>query len=347
MSMSEDGKGTEHSRPTRLGWQTPAWVGGVVFLGILSIVFLYAYGDPRPTFVEAEKIGGDALSIPTITPGEQYYRIRAEYIPLAPARETADPIGQLWASLFGEAVSEAGAASVKLRLSHPVPLSIARDQDGFILLDTSTVSPASGATTPYMARRAADKVELRLDVEPMEGAVAGLIPGIMRSFGGSGKAFSGWVSVFADESSSSVRRLDGTNSLMPVRDFSGRAVAAVRVSLETRRSMLFGDYFSGNGFENLVVSGATATDRRDAVLSLIKRNIEAGFGDSGFKNALLERAKAAFDVSASEDADASCRRVYSELNDGMGLSSQDAAGIAFLAKYDPKTSYARIWCLSI
>jgi hypothetical protein len=341
MSVSEDGKGTGRSRPTSLGSQTFAWVGGVVFLGILSIVLLYAYGDPRPTFVDAAKIGGDAPAMPTIAPGEQYYRIRAEYIPLAPARATADPIGQLWASMFGEAVSEAGAASVKLRLSHPMPLSIARDQDGFILLDTSTISPASGATTPYMVRRAADKVELRLDVEPMEGAVAGLIPGLMRSFGGSGKAFSGWVAVFADDSSSGVRRLDRTNSLMLIRDFSGRAVGAVRVSLETRHSMLFGDYFSSDGFEKLIVSGATVADRRDAVLSLIERNIDAGFGDSGFKNTLLERAKAAFEASASEDADALCRRVYSELNVGLGLSSQDAAGIAFLAKYDPKTPVDR------
>ena len=111
ISVSEDGKGTERSQPASLGWQTSAWVGGVVFLAFLSIVLIYAYGDPRPSFVEAAKIGGDAPSIPTIAPGEQYYRIRAEYIPLAPARATADPIGQLWASLFGKMVSAAGAAS--------------------------------------------------------------------------------------------------------------------------------------------------------------------------------------------------------------------------------------------
>ena len=341
ISVSEDGKGTERSQPASLGWQTSAWVGGVVFLAFLSIVLIYAYGDPRPSFVEAAKIGGDAPSIPTIAPGEQYYRIRAEYIPLAPARATADPIGQLWASVFGKMVSAAGAASVKLRLSHPASLSIARDQDGYILLDTSSVSPASGATTPYMARRAADKVELRLDVVPLESAATGLLPGLMRSFGGNGKAFSGWVSVFADEASPGIRKLDDTNSLMPVRDFSGRAVGAVRVSLETRSSMLFGEFFSTNGFENLVVSGASAADRRNAVLSLIERNVDAGFGDSGFKNTLLERTKAAFELSASEDADASCRGVYSALSKDMGLTSQDAAGIAFLARYDPATPIDR------
>jgi len=335
--MSEDGKGTERSRSGSFGWQTPAWFGGVVFLGFMSIVLIYAYGDPRPTFVEATQIAGDAPSIPTIAPGEQYYRIRSEYIPLAPARETADPIGQFWASLFGKTVSEAGAASVKLRLSHPASLSIARDQDGYILLDTSSVSPASGATTPFMARRAADKVELRLDVLPMDSAATGLLPRLMRSFGGNGKAFSGWISVFADEASPGIRKLDDTNSLMPVRDFGGRVVGAVRVSLETRRSMLFGEFFSTNGFQELVVSGASITDRRNAVLSLIERNVEAGFGGSGYKNTLLKRAKAAFEASTSEDADASCRSVYSTLSNDMGLTSQDAAGIAFLARYDSAT----------
>jgi hypothetical protein len=339
--MSEDGKGAERSRPESFGWQTPAWVGGVVFFGFLSIVLIYAYGDPRPTFVEAAKIGGDAPSIPTIAPGEQYYRIRTEYIPLAPAHETADPIGQLWASLFGKTVSEVGAASVKLRLSHPASLSIARDQDGYILLDTSSVSPASGATTPFMTRRAGDKVELRLDVLPMDSAATGLLPGLMRSFGGNGKAFSGWISVFADEASPGIRKLDDTNSLMAVRDFSGRAVGAVRVSLETRRSMLFGEFFSTNGFKDLIVSGASVTDRRNAVLSLIERNVEAGFGDSSYKNTRLERAKAAFEASTSEDADASCRSVYSTLSNDMGLTSQDAAGIAFLARYDPATPIGR------
>ena len=101
--------------------------------------------------------------------------------------------------------------------------------------------------------------------------------------------------------------------------------------------MLFGEFFSTNGFENLVVSGASAADRRNAVLSLIERNVDAGFGDSGFKNTLLERAKAAFELSASEDADASCRGLYSALSKYMGLTSQDAAGIAFLARYDPAT----------
>jgi hypothetical protein len=334
--MLEGGKGTERSRLASLGWKIPAWIGGVVFLGIFSIVLLYAYGDPRPTFVEAAEIGSDAPSIPTIAPGELYYRIRAKYIPMAPARETADPIGQLWASLFGETVSEAGAASVKLRLSHPGPLSIVRDQDGYILLNIITASPTSDVTTPFMTRRATDKVELRLDVEPLEGAAAGLMVGLMRSFGGSGRAFSGWVSVFADGPSPGIRKLDGTNSLMPIRDFSGRVVAAVRVSLETRRSMLFENYFSGNGFENFVALGASTADRRNAVLSLIERNFETGFGESGFKKALLERARAAFNL-ADNDADASCRRVYSDLSEGMGMSLQDAAGIAFLARYNPTT----------
>lgn len=303
-------------------------------MGILSIIFLYVYGDPRLTSVEASKIDGNVPSIPTVVPGELYYRIRTEYIPLAPASETVDPIGQLWASLFEETVSEAGVASVKLRLSHPAPLSIARDQDGYILLDTSTASPASGATTPYMTRRATDKVELRLHVEPMEGAAMSLLPSLMRSFGGSGRAFSGWVSVFADGRSPGIRKLDGTNPLMLVRDFSGRSVAAVRVSLETRRSMLFRNYFSSSGFENLIASDASTADRRDAVLSLIEVNVETGFGGSSFKNALLERTKMAFDVTG-EDADASCRRVYSDLSEGMGMTFQDAAGIAFLARYDP------------
>jgi hypothetical protein len=332
--MSEARKRIGRSRPMGPVLQILAWAGGVVFLGILSIVLLYAYGDPRPKFVEAAKINGVATSIPTIAPGEVYYRIRVEYIPLAPAHETVDPIGQIWASLFGETVSVAGAASVKLRLSHPAPLSIARDSDGYILLDISTTSSASDVTTPFMMRRETDKVELRLVVEPMEAVTVGLIPGLMRSFGGSGRAFSEWVSVFADGPSPRTRKLDGINSLMLIRDFSGRVVATVRVSLETRRSILFENYFAGNGFEKFVASSALTAERREAVLSLIERNVEVGFGGSGFKNALIKRANAAFDVT-DEDADALCRSVYSDLSDGIGMSSQDAAGIAFLVRYDP------------
>lgn len=334
--MSEEGSGTTKPAPHPVGGVAAAWVGGIIGLGVLAIISLFAYGDPRPTFVDTTTLGDQRIAVPPVVPGQQYYRIQAEFVPLPDVSETDDPMGQLWASMFGEAVSKAGIATVKLRLSHPAPLSLPRDSDGYLILDVKTDSPTASGATPFILRRASEQVELRLDVEPVEGGAKGLMPALLRSFGGSGKSFSGWISVFAEDSSPGSQKLDATTSVMPVRDYSGRAVGAVRVSLEAKNSMLFGAYFTGGEFERMTAADTSIEARRNAVLALIQRNIRPGFGKTGFKQSLQTRIERAFDAAAPQQGgDTGCASLYTDLRETYGLSPQDAAGIAFLTNYDP------------
>ena len=91
-------------------------------LAALSIVLLYAYGDPRSTFVDTKRVADAPQTIPSVSPGSGYYRILTNYEPMPAQGEAGDPIAGLWISLFGNAVAEAGDVCVKLRLSHPGPL---------------------------------------------------------------------------------------------------------------------------------------------------------------------------------------------------------------------------------
>ena len=182
-----------------VGWPIFAWAGGVILLAALSIVLLYAYGDPRSTFVDS-KGSPTPQTIPSVSPGSGYYRILTEYEPMPAQGEAGDPIAGLWISLFGNAVAEAGDVSVKLRLSHPGPLGLPRDDDGYLLLDKSTGKSSNSTATPFMIRRPNERVELRLDVSPAASAPTGALAKLLRATGSARPEFSNWISVFSDAS---------------------------------------------------------------------------------------------------------------------------------------------------
>lgn len=336
--MSEEGNAGSKTTPQVLGRKTAAWIGGVISLGLLSIILLYAYGDPRPTSVAGNAIGGQATGIPTVAPREQYYRIRGDYFPLAPASATADPIGQMCAAVFGEAVSRAGAAAVRLRLSHPAALALPKDSDGYLLLDIPLGGAAASGVTPYIVRQPEDNVDLRVDVEMSPTETGGLLPRMLRAFAGTPDRSSGWVSVFSEGASTGRQVLSDQNAVFPVRDFSNRVVGAVRLGLEVRSSLLFTRFFEGGEFERLVVSGAAPEARRSAVLSAIDAAFPEGMGEESRKAELRARASAHFAYPEDTDRAAICRQAFSDLSQAGRLSSFDAAVIAMLVGYDAKAS---------
>jgi len=54
--MSENKSPSPAASSAPVGWPIFAWAGGVILLAALSIVLLYAYGDPRPTFVDSKRV---------------------------------------------------------------------------------------------------------------------------------------------------------------------------------------------------------------------------------------------------------------------------------------------------
>ena len=121
--------------------------------------------------------------------------------------EAGDPIAGLWISLFGNAVAEAGDVSVKLRLSHPGPLGLPRDDDGYLLLDKSTGKSSNSTATPFMIRRPNERVELRLDVSPAASAPTGVLAKLLRATGSARPEFSNWISVFSDATNGATQNL--------------------------------------------------------------------------------------------------------------------------------------------
>ncbi len=333
MSENESPSPTASSAPA--GLPIFAWAGGIVVLATLSFVLLYAYGDPRPTSVDSTKIVGSPQTIPSVVPGREYYRIRAKYEPLPAQGEAGDPIAGLWISLFGNAVAEAGAVSVKLRLSHPGALSLARDDDGYLLLDTGTGASSNSAATPFMIRRPNERVELRLDISPAASAPAGVLAKLLRATGSDRPKFSNWISVFSDTSVGTAKKLDASNSVLAVRDFGGRVIGRVRIGLEALDTALLTDFYTGGEFERLVADGASVVDRREAVMALIETRLAAPDWPVDLKDALVGALGSLNSDANSVSEAVGCRSFYGELSERIDLSRGDAAGLTFLFHYQP------------
>ena len=333
--MSENKSPSPAASSAPVGRPIFAWAGGVILLAALSIVLLYAYGDPRSSFVDSKKVADVPQTIPSVSPGSGYYRILTEYEPMPAQGEAGDPIAGLWISLFGNAVAEAGDVSVKLRLSHPGPLGLPRDDDGYLLLDKSTGKSSNSTATPFMIRRPNERVELRLDVSPAASAPTGVLAKLLRATGSANPEFSNWISVFSDATTGATQKLDASTSVLAVRDFGRRVVGTVRIGLEVQDTILIADFYSGGAFERLAASGATVADRREAVLALIETRLTAPDWPVDRKGALVSALGSLTSEMNTVAEDDGCRSFYAELSERIGLSRGDAAGLAFLFRYQP------------
>lgn len=333
MSENESPSPTASSGPA--GWPVFAWAGGIVLLAGLSIVLLYTYGDPRSTYVDPTQVAGGSQTIPTVKPGSVYYRIRANYEAMPAEGEAGDPIASTWISLFGNAVAEAGAVSVKLRLSHPALLGLPRDDDGYLLLDAPSNTSSTSAVTPFMLRQPNERIELRLDVSPEASTPTGVLAKLLRATGSGRPMFSDWISVFSHPSDGAVQKLDASNSLLAVRDFGGRVIGTVSIGLETQSTVVISNFYSGGEFERLVEADPSLNARREAVQNLIETRLVAPAWPDDLKDRLVTALGGVSAEGNPASGDVGCRAFYADLSERIGLSRGDAAGIAFLLRYQP------------
>ena len=81
------------------------WCGGITGIGLVALIFLYVFGDPRPRSVNESQIFGEAFAIPGVIPNGPYYRLRAEYFPMTNAVSKTNLLGKAWMVLFSDAVA--------------------------------------------------------------------------------------------------------------------------------------------------------------------------------------------------------------------------------------------------
>ena len=328
--MSEDGNLSPAASSPPIAWKWLNWVGGISFLAGLSVVLLYVYGDPRPMYVDPVSNSAPQINNSEVTPNSTYYRIRADYQKLTKPVAAGNSIAALWTFLFGEAVAQAGTASVQLRLSHPASLRLPRDKDGYLLLDVSTAETRASSVTSYLVRQSDERVELRLEVLPNVEAPSGILPKLLWFAASDRPLYSGWVSVFAGGPEHGTQGPDARKHILAVRDFTGRAIGTVSIGIETRSSMLFRRFLAAGDLERLIEVGKSFEVRRDIALGLIRgvSDLPAELKDAAV--IALTNTKPANDPA---DDDANCRQLYLELSGNTGLSNGDAAWLAFLLRY--------------
>ena len=78
--------------------------------------------------------------------------------------------------------------------------------------------------------------------------------------------------------------------------------------------------------------------RRNIALGLIGGGVDL---NSDLKNEIVTNLKQAIPATDPSDDDANCRRFYKKLSENRGLSKNDAAGLAFLLRYQPGTAIDR------
>ena len=333
--MSEDEKPSPAASSPSLARKILAWSGLIIFLGALFFVFVYIYGDPRPAYVASTTDAGEPVSIPFVKPGNTYYRIRANYVALTEPVALRDPIGDLWTSFFSDAVRRAGAASVRLLVSHSAGSSLPRDEEAYFLFDTLGLKAPVSKVTPFLVRQPGAKVELRLDASPMEKTPSGMLPKLLRAAGSYRSVPSKWVSVFPHPTNRVEQELGARGAVLTVRDYSGQAIGSLRISLETRDSMFFPAFLAAGGAKQLNEAGASFDARRDIALQLV-----GGVTDlnSDLKNEIVATLMNAMPAKDPLDGYANCRRLYEGMSQISGLSKNDAAGLAFLLSYQSGTA---------
>ena len=108
-------------------------------------------------------------------PNGPYYRLRAEYFPLSDAG--AKPTLKTWIALFR--MPFLARVTVPFGCGFPMKrLSLPRDDDGYLFIDSPIAGPALVAVTPFMLRNNDDNVEIRLDTERGDDARSGLFPSL-------------------------------------------------------------------------------------------------------------------------------------------------------------------------
>lgn len=310
------------------------WTGGIASLALLGCVLLYIFGDPRPRTVDAAQVGGGPSTLPEMA-SEAYFRVRAEFIPLPPASETRDPLGKAWVAVFGESVAQAGASDVRVVFELEDSRSVPARSGESVLLTTSGDGPPKSAVTDFFTRRDDSTVRLRLDVVRRKDAAKGALPNLLGLFGPAGIQSSGWISVFSgDRAAGDV--LGPDTALLSVRDFTGRAVAAVRIGVEARRSIVFGEeYLGGAGgsaaLERLILENPSLASMRAAIQTRVERNLPPGFRDPAYRKTLSAQLDQMFVAGGDADAAADCRAAFAKLYGDLGLSATDSALLAYLA----------------
>ena len=311
-------------------WMIAVCFGGIVLFGLTALFFLYFFGDPRPTSLDETQISGTATAMPDVMPNGRYYRLRAEYFPLPNVAAKTSLLGKAWIELFSEAVMRARDQIVRLRLSHTKSLPLPKDKGEYLFIDSPIEGPTVNAVTPFMLRNAEDNVEIRLNTEGDGETRLDLLPSILYAMGSASKASSVSMSIFSPGSANGRQLLSSANSLLPVRDFSGRILGAVRIGVETRDTLLVKAVASAQNIRQILNANNGSPERIIALMHSIEGELLPMLNGPGMISKLrhvLETAVENMDGSA-------CSKAISKLNHHFGISAVDASVLVYLARYN-------------
>ncbi|MFL2542348.1 MAG: hypothetical protein ACJ0UT_10335 [Candidatus Latescibacterota bacterium] len=306
------------------------WYGGITGIGLVAIFFLYAFGDPRPRSVNESQIFGEKFAIPDVIPNGPYYRLRAEYFPMTNAVSKTNLLGKAWMVLFSDVVAEAGAQTVRLRLSHTRTLPLPNDKEGYLFLDSSIKGPAVSAVTPFMLRNAEDNVEMRLNTNGDAEARSGLISSLLYAMGSGAKASSVSVSIFAPGSVTGRQVLSSANTLLPVRDFSGRILGAIRIGVETRDGLLLPPDESEPNIREILNANIGSAERMVSLMHFVQSQQLPMLNGQGIKSKVSQ----VLETVAQNSNGSACREAIAELSYHAGISTVDASALVYLARFN-------------
>ena len=326
--MSEQKSGKTGIAPAK--WVIAVCFGGTIVLGLFALFFLYVFGDPRPSSVDESQISGATTAIPGVMPNGPYYRLRAEYLPLTNLAAEASPLGKAWIVLFSKAVARAGDQTIKLRLSHTKTLPLPKDKSGYLFIDSPIKGPKVSAVTPFMLRNSEDNVEIRLDTEGDVETRSDLFASLLYAMGSASKASSVSVSIFSPGSGTGRQVLSRANAFLPVRDFSGRILGAIRIGVETRDNLLFSADAGPPNIRQILNAKIGSAERMVELMHSIESDSLPMLNGPGIKSKLYHVLKT---VARNTDGSA-CRKAIAELGRQAGISAVDASALVYLARYN-------------
>jgi len=181
-----------------------------------------------------------------------------------------------------------------------------------------------------MLRNSEDNVEIRLDTERDSDARSGLFPSLLRSMGSAPESSSGWVSIYSQGSATGRQVLSSANAILSVRDFSGRAVGAIRIGVETRDSLLFAADTSDASVGQILSAGQGSADRLNTLMEVAERALPSMLASEGVQSNLRQVLGS---VAQNKDASA-CRNAVTALSERAGISAADATALVYLARYN-------------
>ena len=157
---------------------------------------------------------------------------------------------------------------------------------------------------------------------------SGLFPSLLRSMGSASETSSGWVSIYAPGSSTGRQVLTSANAILPVRDFSGRVVGAVRIGVETRDGLLFSVDTSDQIVGRILGTSRGSAERIEALTEAVENELPDSFAGEGGKSQLRQILEV---VSQNPDL-AACRNAIAGLSERVGISAADATALVYLGE---------------